>query len=108
MREGSKHLRRLGFAAALLLAAAAAAAQDLLLLLFARIADVEADQESVELRFGKRIGAVQLDRILRRDHHKRLDEREGLAFHRDLPLLHRFQQRRLGFWRRAVDLVGEQ
>ena len=29
------------------------------------------------------------------------------AAHRDLPLLHRFQQRRLRFGRRAVDFVGQ-
>src|SRR5689334_579064 len=38
------------------------------LLLFFRVADANVEQESVELRFGKRIGAFLLDRVLRRQH----------------------------------------
>ena len=64
-------------------------------------------QEAVELRFGKRIGAFHLDRILRGHHEERELEfvRGGAAG--DRAFLHRFEQRRLRFGRRAIDLVGE-
>ena len=46
-------------------------------------------------------------RVLRREHVERLGQLIGLALHRDAMLLHRFEQRRLRFRRRAVDLVGK-
>ena len=42
------------------------------------IADAQAQQEAVELRFGQGIGAFELDRVLRRDHHERRRQRVGL------------------------------
>ena len=65
-----------------------------------------AHQEPVELRSGKRVRALVLDRVLGRDH----EERTGAerARHGDLALLHRLEQRRLGLRRGAVDLVGQQ
>ena len=84
------------------------AAQHLLLLLGGRVADLQLEQEAVELRLGQRVGALVLDRVLRGDDDERVGQRAGLALDRDLPLLHRLEQRRLGLGRRAVDLVGEQ
>ena len=79
------------------------------LVLAARVADAEPQQEPVELRLGQRIRALVLDRVLRREHDERPLERAGrLALDRDLPLLHRLEQRGLRLRRRAVDLVGEQ
>ena len=48
-----------------------------------------------------------LDRVLRRRHQERVREGARDAVGRDLALLHRLQQCRLGLRRRAVDLVGE-
>ena len=46
-------------------------AHDLALAGGVRIADAQPHQEAVELRFGQRVGAVVLHRILRGDHHER-------------------------------------
>ena len=66
------------------------------------------EQEAVELRLGQRERALELDRVLRREHEERLGQRVRLAVDGDLPLLHRLEQRRLRLRRRAVDLVGEE
>ena len=70
--------------------------------------DVDLEHEPIELRFGKRIGAFELDRILRRQHEERIGQRPRLAERRHAPFLHRLEQRRLGLGRGAVDLVGQQ
>jgi hypothetical protein len=82
--------------------------RDHVFLFRARVADDELQQEAVELRFGQRIGALVLDRILGRHHEERLGQGEGLVADRDLALFHRFEQRRLHLRGCAVDLVGEQ
>ncbi len=69
--------------------------------------DDDVEHEAVELRFGQRIGAFQLDRILRREHEERLLERVGAPLDRDAMFLHGFEQRRLRLGRRAVDFVGQ-
>jgi hypothetical protein len=71
-------------------------------------ADVQLEQEAVELRLGQRVGALVLDRVLRRADDERVGQQPGRAVDRHLPLLHRLEQRRLRLRRRAVDLVGEQ
>jgi hypothetical protein len=78
------------------------------LLVLARIPDVDLEQEAVELRLRQRVGALVLNRVLRRDDEKRRRQRARLALDRHLPLLHRLEQRRLRLRRRAVHLVGEQ
>ena len=70
--------------------------------------DVDLEHEPVELRFGQRIRAFELDRVLRREHEERIGQRPRLAERRDAPFLHRLEQRRLRLGRGAVDLVGEQ
>ena len=84
------------------------AAQDLHFDIDRRIRDEHLEHETVELRFGQRIGAFVLDRVLRGDHHERQVEHMAFAFEVDLFLLHRFEQRRLGFGRGAVDLIGQE
>ena len=69
--------------------------------------DDDVEHEAIELGFGQRIGAFELDRVLRREDEERLVERVGAALDRDAVLLHRLEQRRLGFRRRAVDFVRE-
>ena len=82
--------------------------EDAPLLLGARILDHDVEHEAIELGLGQRIGAFLLDRVLRRQDEQRPIEGEPRAVDRDLVLLHRFEQRRLGLRRRAVDFVGEQ
>ena len=65
-------------------------------------------QEAVQLRFGQRIGAFKIDRVLRREHGEPARQRAPLAVDRHLPLFHAFQQRSLGARRHAVDLVHQQ
>ena len=89
-------------------AAAGRLREDRALFVFVGIVDADVQQETVELRFGQRIGAGLLDRILRRQHEERRRQRVRRAGVADRALLHRFEQRRLRLRRRAVDLVGEQ
>ena len=73
-----------------------------------RIIDVDLHQEAVELRFGQRIGAFLLQRVLRREHMERRRQVVARARDRDVMLLHRLQQRGLRARAGAVDLVGHQ
>ena len=75
--------------------------------LFGRIRHLELEEEAIELRFGQRIGAFHLERVLRREHEERLFELVGRLADRDADVLHRLEQRRLRLRRGAVDLVGE-
>ena len=72
-----------------------------------RIAERDAQQEAVELRLRQRERALVLDRVLRREHDEGHRQIVRHAVDRDLPLLHRFEQRGLRLRRRAVDLVRE-
>ncbi len=81
--------------------------QDPPLLFRRRILDDDVEHEAIELRLGQRIGALLLDRVLRRENEQRPLEIEAHAVDRDLILLHRLEQRGLRLRRRAVDLVGE-
>ena len=83
------------------------AAGDLELLVEARIGHEHLEHEAVLLRLGQRIGAFLLDRVLRGQHEERIGQLVPHAADRDLPLLHRFQQRGLRLGRRAVDFVGQ-
>ena len=65
------------------------------------------DHEAVELRLGQRVGALELDRVLRREDGEALGQRVRRAVHGHAALLHRLEQRRLGLGRRAVDLVAQ-
>jgi hypothetical protein len=72
-----------------------------------RVVDANAQEETIHLRLGQRIGAVALLGILRRHHQKRRVQRVRPAVDRHLALVHRFEQRALCARRRSVDLVGE-
>ena len=82
--------------------------QDAALGLAVGIADVDLEQEAVELGFGQRIGAFLLDRVLGREHMEGGGQVVALAGDGDMVLLHRLQQRRLGARAGAVDLVRHQ
>ena len=73
-----------------------------------RITQAHAQHEAVQLRIGQRIGAGEVERVLRRHHEERRRQPVRDAVHGDLMLGHRLEQRALRLRRRAVDLVGEQ
>ena len=80
---------------------------DLELFVEARVLHEHLEHEAVLLRFGQRVGAFLLDRVLRGQHEERVGELVPHAADRDLPLLHGFEQRGLRLGRRAVDFVGQ-
>ena len=73
----------------------------------ARIAQMDAHHEAVDLRFGQRECAFVFDGILGRQHQERARHGIGDAIDRNLAFFHRFQQRRLRLGRGPVDLVGQ-
>ena len=87
---------------------AGGAIDDLRDLLGGRRADGQLQHEAVDLRFGQRVGAVDLDRVLGRQDEEGPRERMALAAHGDRMFLHRLQQGGLRLGRGPVDLVGEQ
>ena len=72
-----------------------------------RVAEREADHEAVDLRLGQRVGALELDRVLRGEHEERPGELVRVHVDRDAALLHALEQARLRLGRGAVDLVDE-
>src|SRR5262249_13338422 len=82
--------------------------QDFLLVRFSWIAEIEPNQESVELCLGQGKCAVQLDRILRRYDQEWACQRESLPINGHLMFLHRFQQRRLRLRSGAIDFGSQQ
>ena len=72
-----------------------------------RIAHRQPRGKAVALRFGQRVGAFHLDRVLGGNHHERGRKSIGLPVDGRLPLFHALEQRRLRLWRRAVDLVAD-
>src|SRR6185436_19926582 len=85
-----------------------AARQDVDLTVARGIPERRSQEEAVELRLGKRVRPLVLDRVLRRDDEKRRLEAVRDSLDRRLALLHRLEQRRLRLRRGAVDLVGEE
>ena len=73
-----------------------------------RVADADAQQEAIELRLGQRERPGEVLRVLRRDDEERIRQRDRLPVERDLPLVHRLEQRGLRARAGAVDLVGEE
>ncbi len=69
--------------------------------------DDDVEHEAIELRFGERIGALELDRVLGGEHVERLVEHVRAPLDGDAVFLHRLEQGRLRFRRRAVDFVGQ-
>ena len=82
--------------------------QDVQLLRLGGVPERDAHQEPVQLRLGKGVGPFVLNGIRGGEHVEGAGQREGLALDRDLALLHRLEQRRLGLGWGSVDLVGEQ
>ena len=84
------------------------AVHDRQLLVVRRIVDQDLEHEAVDLRLGQRIGALRLDRVLRRHDEEGIGHGIARVADRHLALLHHLEQRRLHLRGRAVDLVGEQ
>ena len=72
-----------------------------------RVAERQAHGEAVDLRLGQRVGALELDRVLRREHDERPGELVRVDVDGDPALLHALEQAGLRLGRRAVDLVDE-
>ncbi len=71
-------------------------------------ADINLEQEAVELRLGQRVGALEVNGVLRGEHEERVGQRVRLAPGGHAALLHGLEQRRLRFGRGAVNFVGEE
>src|SRR5438067_335106 len=89
-------------------AAGTAPSEDLAFLLAPGITDGNPHDEPVELRFGKRVGTFQVNRVLCSDDQKRHIQWVGFSFDGNLTFLHSLKQGRLGFRGRAVDLISEE
>ena len=72
------------------------------------VAEGDAHQKAVQLAFGQRIGAKLLGGVLRGHHEEGAGQLARGVVHRDLALLHGFQQGALRARAGAVDLVGQQ
>src|SRR6185437_1974644 len=81
--------------------------EDAVLVLQAGIAESDADQETVELGFGERKGALEFDRVLRGENQEGFWEHGRVAVDGDLVFFHRFEESRLRAGRGPVDLVGQ-
>ena len=84
----------------------ARAGNDFSLFILFWIAKRQPQHKPVDLRFGKRKSTLQLDWILGGDDQKWTGQLQGIAFDRNSPLFHRFEQCRLGAGSGPVDLVG--
>src|SRR5512138_2023594 len=71
------------------------------------ISNANVEEESIELRFGKRIRSLLLDWILRSENEERLGQQHRLTSSSHAMLLHRLEKRSLSSRRSAVDLVCE-
>ena len=72
-----------------------------------RVAQREAHEETVQLRFRQGKGAAGTDRVLCGNHEERLRQRPGGPLDGHLALLHGLQQRALALRRGTVDFVGQ-
>src|SRR5215510_4986322 len=77
------------------------------LVLLGQVPDADVEHEAVELGFGQRIGALHLDRVLRRQYVEWFGQLIGVALYGDVAFLHRLEQRGLRLRRRAVDFVRQ-
>src|SRR5437868_597787 len=74
---------------------------------FRWIVDENLELETIELRLGQRIGPFVLDRVFRREHCEDRRQRICFAVNGYLAFFHGLEQRSLGFWWRAIYLIGE-
>ena len=72
-----------------------------------RVADDDLHHETVHLRFGQRIRAFLLQRVLRGEHEEWIGQFVGRLAEGYLAFLHGFEQRALHLGRSAVDFIGQ-
>ena len=84
------------------------ALEDSALLGGAGVIDANLDEKTIELGFGKRVGAFELEWVLCSEDGEEVVEDVGFAVDGDLALFHAFEQRGLGARGHAVDFVGEE
>ena len=72
------------------------------------IGNLDLQEKPIQLRFGQRVGAFLLDRVLRRQHVERLGQAMFNARDADPAFLHRLQKCGLGARAGAVDFVRHQ
>src|SRR5690606_41244608 len=89
------------------LAAIAPSAQELPFDLGGGVTDTDPEEESVHLRLGQRVGALELDRVLGGHHEERPRQPVADPVDGDLTLGHRLEHRGPGLGWRPVDLVAE-
>ena len=89
------------------LVAGGRAVEDLRQLVFVRVPHHQLVEETVHLRFGQRIGALLLDRILSGHHEERLFQLVGGIADRNAVLLHGLEHGRLRLGRGPVDFVRQ-
>src|SRR6266853_1600657 len=73
----------------------------------AQIIEDGIEQEAIELRFGQRVRAFELDGVLRGQHEEGNGQLVIVPTHGAGQLLHGLEQRRLRLWRRAINFVGQ-
>ena len=81
--------------------------EDLQFFCFGGIGYANLHQEAIELRFGQRISAFEVDWVLRGEDGEPSGQRPAGAVAGDLALFHALEQRGLGARRHAVDFVHE-
>ena len=72
------------------------------------VAQAEAHQKAVQLRFGQGLGAALFQRVLCGNHEKGLRQCVGFAFGADLALFHDFKQGALCLGTGTIDLISQQ
>ena len=77
------------------------------LIVFRQVIDQDVEEESIQLRFGQRVGSLHFQWILCGQYKKRLGKEMPFPGRGDLMLLHGFEQGSLGFGRGAIDFVGQ-
>src|SRR6266550_3716838 len=81
--------------------------EDASFLALLRVANVQLEHETIELRLRQLVGAFLFDWVLSGKNQERIGKRISLFADCDLPFLHRFQQRALNFGWGAIDLLGQ-
>src|ERR1041385_9265946 len=78
------------------------------LVVLARVTQQNLQLKTIELGLGQWVSSFILDRVLSRENRKDGRQLVSFAVDRHLAFFHRFQQRRLRFWWRTIDLISEQ
>ena len=106
--RGVGHSLQTGVGQCVRIEAAVNARQQCTFLFLIRIIHQHFQRKTVELRFGQRIRAFVINRVLRGENGKHRRQNVRLAVDRRAAFLHCFQKRGLRLGRRSVDFVGEQ